>query len=338
MIKQIIIFSLFFFASTISPGVNGATLIDLGRQKLKSGEELNVKIEIRTAGRLNKDSSNVIVMPTAFGQTTEDILRLTGPGKLADSTKFFAVLIGSPGNGVSTSPSNVSYHKTGQFPVFTVKDMVRLQKKIVSEHLKLKRIHAVVGGSLGGMQALEWTVLYPDMMKKAVIYVSTPVLSAPDIIHLHATLEIIENGWESGQSDREIGKSLALLSAMNAYTPDFWKRTTSNKDMKHVISNIQEKFLVKFDSEDHYSQVKAVLSHHITDSFDNSMEKTAQNIKADMLFIISKQDHALHPGPALVLAELTGAELLILDNDCGHYGPSCEKPLFYKTINTFLEK
>jgi len=313
-------------------------LVELGNLTFENGVTLDCKIEIRTFGALNGDSSNIVVVPTAFGQTTKDIARLVAPGKLADSTKFFVVLIGALGNGVSSSPSNQKMPAGEKFPNFSIRDMVTTQHNILTNYLKFKNIYAFVGGSMGGMQIYEWLVTHPDYMKKAVIYVSTPVLSASDFLSLSTSKEIIDNGWAGGQSDEEIYRSLSLLSAMNSRSPDFWTRTVSLDSMKIQIEKIQTRYLKRFNSRNHHSQVTAILTHDVTRKFNRSLENAAGVIGAELLIIMSQQDHSVHPEPSKRLAKMLGAETLLLDNDCGHYAPSCEKPLFYKTINTFLSQ
>jgi len=110
---------------------------------------------------------------------------MVGPGKAMDTDKYFVICSNILGGcRGSTGPSSV-YPQTGRpyglaFPVVTVKDMVNAQKVLV-EHLGVERLLCVIGGSLGGMQVLEWAVSYPEMVRLAIPIASTSRLSAQAI-------------------------------------------------------------------------------------------------------------------------------------------------------------
>ncbi|AKB18408.1 MULTISPECIES: homoserine O-acetyltransferase [unclassified Methanosarcina] len=161
-----------------------------GTFSLESGKTLSsVRIEYEMYGKLNADKSNVILICHALTgdahaagfHTGErkpgwwDIV--IGPNKAFDTEKYCVIcsniLGGCKG---STGPSSID-PETGKnygisFPVITIADMVKAQKKLV-EHLGVKQLFAVVGGSMGGMQVLQWTVNYPDMVKKAIAIATT---------------------------------------------------------------------------------------------------------------------------------------------------------------------
>jgi homoserine O-acetyltransferase len=108
-----------------------------------------------------------------------------GPGKVIDTRKFFVVALNNLGgcNG-STGPSSLN-SESGQnygpdFPMVTVKDWVNVQARL-ADHLLITQWAAVVGGSLGGMQALQWSIDYPERVRHAVVIASAPKLSAQNI-------------------------------------------------------------------------------------------------------------------------------------------------------------
>ncbi|MFM2058119.1 MAG: hypothetical protein RLY71_2504 [Pseudomonadota bacterium] len=110
---------------------------------------------------------------------------LIGPGKALDTSRFFVICINNPGSCFgSTGPMHTN-PATGQpygadFPVVTVEDWVNAQARLL-EQLGIQRLAAVVGGSLGGMQALSWTLQYPDRVEHALVIASAPNLSAQNI-------------------------------------------------------------------------------------------------------------------------------------------------------------
>jgi homoserine O-acetyltransferase len=165
---------------------------------LEGGATLSpVDVAYQTYGELNKDRNNAILVLHAFtgdahaaGISAETGKpgwwdNMIGPGKAFDTDKYFIicsnVLGGCQG---TTGPSSIN-PATGKlygmsFPVFTIADMVRLQRMLVS-HLGIKQLLAVAGGSMGGMQALQWAVSYPDMVRAAIPIATTARHSAQQI-------------------------------------------------------------------------------------------------------------------------------------------------------------
>ncbi len=157
---------------------------------LESGKTLSgVRIEYEMYGKMNAEKSNVILICHALtgdahaagfhkGDKKPGWWNMAiGPNKAFDTEKYCIicsnVLGGCKG---STGPSSIN-PETGEpyglsFPVITIADMVNAQKKLV-EHLGVKQLFAVAGGSMGGMQVLQWTVSYPDMVKKAIAIATT---------------------------------------------------------------------------------------------------------------------------------------------------------------------
>ena len=147
----------------------------LGNCKLDSGQEIEgCRLGYRTWGKLNPEGTNAILFPTWFGGTSQDIAGMIGEKGLADPAKYFVIVVDSLGNGISSSPSNSKTQPRMAFPVFTTRDMVRSEYRLVTESLHLKHLHAVMGVSMGGIQAFEWMVDYPDFMEVAIPIVGTP--------------------------------------------------------------------------------------------------------------------------------------------------------------------
>lgn len=159
--------------------------------RLDSGEVLGpITLAYETYGRLNEDRSNAILILHALSGDAhaagyhslenpnpgwwDDCI---GPGKAFDTDKYFVIcsnVIG--GCQGSTGPSSIN-PRTGKpyglsFPVITIGDMVRAQRHLI-DHLGIEQLLAVVGGSMGGMQALQWTVSYPDRVRAAVALATT---------------------------------------------------------------------------------------------------------------------------------------------------------------------
>ena len=158
--------------------------------RLESGKTLSrIRIEYEMYGKMNADKSNVILICHALtgdahaagfhaGDKKPGWWNIViGPNKAFDTEKYCIIcsnVIG--GCKGSTGPSSIN-PETGKpygvsFPIITIADMVNAQKKLI-EHLGVKQLFAVAGGSMGGMQVLQWTVSYPEMVKKAIAIATT---------------------------------------------------------------------------------------------------------------------------------------------------------------------
>ena len=167
--------------------------------ELVCGKTLNeYELIYETYGELNADHSNAVLICHALsgdhhaaGYYSEEDRKAgwwdscIGPGKPVDTNHFFVVSLNNLGGcGGSTGPNTIN-PETGKlygpdFPIVTVKDWVESQARL-ADKLNIETWAAVVGGSLGGMQALTWSLSYPDRVKHAVVIASTPKLTAQNI-------------------------------------------------------------------------------------------------------------------------------------------------------------
>jgi homoserine O-acetyltransferase len=164
---------------------------------LDSGQTLTqVDVAYETYGELNAARSNAILVLHAFSGDAHAAGinhegkpgwwdNMIGPGKGFDTNRYFVICANVLGGcRGTTGPSSIN-PATGcpyamSFPVITIGDMVRLQKMLV-DHLRIPRLLAVSGGSMGGMQALQWVVAYPDQVVAAIPIASTVRHSAQQI-------------------------------------------------------------------------------------------------------------------------------------------------------------
>ncbi|MEJ2689627.1 MAG: homoserine O-acetyltransferase [Deltaproteobacteria bacterium] len=158
---------------------------------LDSGARLGpVTLAYETVGILNSERSNAVLILHALsgdshmaGYYSESDAKpgwwdiMVGPGKGIDTDKYFVLCVNILGSCMgSTGPSSIC-PVTGKpygldFPVVTIGDMVRAQKRLI-DHLGIKKLLAVIGGSIGGMQVLEWAVRYPDLIHAAIPLATT---------------------------------------------------------------------------------------------------------------------------------------------------------------------
>lgn len=151
-------------------------ILALGDFKLESGEcirdmYLSYVVHGDSAG-YEQDRSGRQLKPTvlafcAIGSTHHRLDFLIGPGRALDPEHLRIVVVDAIGNGLSSSPSNSVLQPGRAFPRFSIADMVHSQHLLL-RRLGVRSLHAVVGASMGAMQALAWAVLYPDMAGRIV--------------------------------------------------------------------------------------------------------------------------------------------------------------------------
>src|SRR5438876_12351197 len=173
----------------------------MGDLQLESGEVIrDFAISYVTHGTLNAKRSNAILMVTALTGNHHRLDFMIGPGKALDTTKYFIVATDAIGNGLTTSPSNSKAQPRMQFPKFGMRDMVEAQRRLLKDKLGIEHVVAVVGPSMGGMQALQWGVSHPDVMDGLVALVPlarTPAWSVL-IVDARRQATLPDPAWNNG--------------------------------------------------------------------------------------------------------------------------------------------
>jgi homoserine O-acetyltransferase len=141
---------------------------DLGDLRLESGETIrDAFLSYVIHGDPGRLRDGAVLVTTAIGSTHHRLDFLIGPGAALDTERHCIVVIDALGNGLSSSPSNSASQPGDRFPRFTIRDMVKSQRLLL-DRLGVDRLAAVVGASMGGMQALQWAVSQPERMTRVV--------------------------------------------------------------------------------------------------------------------------------------------------------------------------
>lgn len=144
---------------------------ELGDFQLESGAILrNAFISYVIHGDVSKLRKGAILVTTAIGSTHHRLDFMIGNGKPLDTSRWCIIAVDALGNGLSSSPSNSMRQPNEAFPRFTIRDMVQSQRQLL-DHLGVEELVAVVGASLGGMQAVQWAVSHPHHMRSLVAMV-----------------------------------------------------------------------------------------------------------------------------------------------------------------------
>jgi homoserine O-acetyltransferase len=338
---------IFFFFSFVFLGA-GLTVAEeqkfaeLGNFKLESGDVIeNCRIGYRTFGKLNRDKSNIVIFLTWFGGNSGQIApQLTGNIKTINTDKYFVIVIDALANGVSSSPSNSSPQPRMKFPKLTIRDMVNSQHEFLTRVMNITHIKAVTGVSMGGIQTFQWLISYPEFMDQAVPIVGTPQLAPSDLLHLVTEINAITNdpAWQNGNYTKNPGREFEYeIGALLLTTPENYNRTMTREKVLAEIEKAKNS-TGGFDANDKIRQGQAMMAFDVTEKFNGSWEKAADSVKAKVLVISAKQDHAVNPAPALKFASLLKAQTLVLEGDCGHSAPGCESNLVIPAISKFLDR
>ena len=164
--------------------------------RLESGQFFGpITVQYETYGELNSDKSNAILVIHAFsgdahaagcleepGKNRGWWYEMIGPGKAFDTDQFCVICTNCLGGCMGTTgPSSINPETNQEyglgFPVITIADLVEVQRLVV-DSLGIRKLYCVAGGSMGGMQVLDWAVRYPDRVGRAIVLASTGRLSA----------------------------------------------------------------------------------------------------------------------------------------------------------------
>ncbi len=255
--------------------------------RLENGIEFGpVTVAYETYGKLNRAKDNAILVLHALSgdahaagyHSSEDKKpgwwdTAIGPGKAFDTDRYFVICSNFLGGCKGTTgPSSINPDTNRpygiEFPVITVGDMVKVQKKLI-DHLGIETLFCAAGGSLGGMQAMQWAIQYPEAVQSAVIIATTTRLSAQNIAfnEVGRNAIVFDPNWNNGDYyNGEVparGLALARMIAHITYL--------SEESMhKKFGRRLQDKTKIDFNFDINF-QVESYLRHQgksFVDRFD----------------------------------------------------------------------
>lgn len=310
-----------------------------GNFVLETGEKLkDIKICYTQSGPV--DGSRPIVWIchalTANADPTDWWPGLVGPGYFLDTEKYTIICAnvlsscyGSTGPLAENPLTDAPYF--WDFPGISIRDMVAAHD-LLRQHLGLSSIHLLIGGSLGGQQALEWAIMRPDVFDNLVL-LATNAFHSPWGIAFNESQRLAiqaDPTWEERRADAGVAglkaaRSIALLS-YRGYAP--YAKTQSESDFNKTdhyrassYQNYQgEKLVSRFNVFSYWYLSKAMDSHQVARGRE-SVTAALKTIQAKTLVIAVSSDVLFPPQEQAFLAEnIPGAALRTLDSFFGHDG------------------
>ncbi len=326
-----------------------------GRFYLENGQYLkDITIGYTTYGAINADKSNVVWIChalTANSDPAEWWPALVGSDCLYSEKDYFIVCANIIGSCYgSTNPLSCN-DETGQqyfhlFPEITIRDMVKAHQ-LLAKHLNIKKIHTLIGGSLGGQQALEWAISESDAVDHLILLATNAAHSPWGIafnesqrLAIYADRTYYSQYADGGKKGLLAARSIALLSyrTYNVYS-NSQKENHDSKLKNFNASTYQkyqgEKLANRFNAFSYVTLSKAMDSHNVGRNRE-SVEKALSQIKAKTLCIAIKSDILFPPMEQYFLSEhIPLSKYVEIESGYGHDGFLIETLAISLQIKTF---
>jgi homoserine O-acetyltransferase len=217
-------------------------------------------------GSRNAEGNNTVLACCAIGSSHHRLDFLIGEGKALDPSRLHIIVIDALGNGLSNSPSNSLLQSGALFPAITIRDMVQSQYCLL-QLLEITQLHCVIGASMGGMQALQWAVSYPDFVNSVIAM--TPMARTSRWSQLVNELSrralFIDKACTRARS-LEDAKQLwpVLTQLITPLTPARIENFPSQDDLLGHITELENQFLESSpDPFDWLAQTRAYDAHDL---------------------------------------------------------------------------
>ncbi len=346
------------------------------------GTLCNVSVAYETYGCLNKEKSNAILVCHALSGDAHaggwhkgkakpgwwDII--IGPGKALDTDKYFVICSNILGGCKGTTGPSSMNPATGKpygldFPAITISDMVEVQKKLI-DHLGIKKLFAVIGGSFGGMQVLQWAISYPDIIRFTVPIATSAYSSPQQIAFNEVGRKAITSdpdwngGGYYGQVPPARGLSLARMIGHITYLSDesmhqkFGRRlqdkdeygfdfSSSDFQVESYLRYHGENFVKRFDANSYLYITKAIDYFDLTNKGALSLAEAFRNVKAKFLVISISSDWLYPPYQSRDIVEALSANDIDVRNleiksNYGHDAFLLESGQMNYIIGSFLSR
>jgi homoserine O-acetyltransferase len=320
---------------------------------LSSGHALQARLAYVTLGTLNAQRDNAVLVTHGFTSSHRFILHgavaaegswssLVGPGKAIDTDRYFVISSNALGSCYGTTgPSDCDPDRNrpfaADFPAISFRDIAALQHQLLSS-LGLARLHAVVGVSMGGMQALQWAVQYPHEVERVGVALSafTSGKGAPALEAMLAA----DPAWNDGHPAP--GAMVPLMTRLRADTLRRYGMATWLADQGLSESRREDELMTQASMwASEFDPCSLLVLRRALDTFD--VRPLLGRICAPVLLALNTTDE-LFPASAgpRMLAELKAngvrGSLHVIDSPYGHLASGIDWPLWSDALKQFIEE
>ena len=348
---------------------------------LKSGLTLpGFEIMYETYGELNHKKSNAILICHALSghhhaagyHSPEDPKpgwwdSCIGPGKPIDTNKFFVVSLNNLGGcHGSTGPSSIN-PETGEiygsdFPSVAVEDWVKSQT-MLSDHLGIQKYAAIIGGSLGGMQTMQWAIDYPERLDNAIVIAAASKLSAQNIAFNEIARHAIETDqdFHSGnyiKYDKRPthGLMLARMVGHVTYLSDDGMGTKFGRELQNPTDGEDSEFQIQsylhhqgsafsksFDANTYILMTKALDYFDPSDKHEGDLKRTFESAKCNFLVISFTSDWRFSVDRSReIVSALIAANKNVssteIESEHGHDSFLLPLPKYFNTLKAYITR
>jgi homoserine O-acetyltransferase/O-succinyltransferase len=326
---------------------------------LESGAQLQeITISYHTYGTLNAAKDNVVWICHAFTANSNAAdwwPQMIGTGLPLDPEKYFIVCANILGSCYGTTGPLSTNPQTGKpyykdFPFITIRDIVKAHI-LLRQHLGIEKIHLLIGGSIGGYQALEWCLIEKDVPQNLFLLATSSAESAWGIaVHTAQRLAIeADCTWEhdspqSGLKGMKAARAIALLTYRNY---DILVQKQSDADLNKIdhfkassyIVYQGDKLVSRFNAYSYFTITKAMDSHNIARGRTHSVKEVLQQIQQRTLIIGISSD-ILCPvhEQEFMAANIPQAAYIEINSAYGHDGFLVETPVISQHMIKWLER
>ena len=335
----------------------------------------NFPLAYETYGTLNKKKNNAVLAFHAltgdqFCTNTNPITKregwwatAVGPGKAIDTNKYFVICANVLGGCMGTYGPTEINPETNKlfgttFPVITIRDMVRAQKCLI-DHLGIKKLLAIIGGSMGGMQVLQFASLYPSLTYSAIPIACSASHSAQNIAlnELGRQAIMADPNWKKDNASPDKGLAVARMAAHITYLSKkglqekFGRKLQEKGSLKfsfdadfQIESYLRYQgatFVDRFDANSYLYITRAMDYFDLEKQFKGSLSLAFKNTKTKFC-VISFSSDWLYPtveNKEIVIAlNACGANVgfVEINSDKGHDSFLLNVPEFLRTVSEFL--
>lgn len=367
-----------------SVGVVTPQILDFNTPlELDCGRILNTySLIYETYGELNADRSNAVLICHALsgdhhaaGYHSMDDKKpgwwdtYIGPNKPIDTNKFFVVSLNNLGGCKgSTGPTSTNPDTQGiygaDFPIVTVTDWVNSQVRL-GDALGIEKWAAIIGGSLGGMQALQWAIDFPDKLAHCIMIASAPKLSAQNIAFNEVARQCIltdpefhEGRYHDHNTKPRKGVMLARMLGHITYLSDNAMRDKFGRELREGKLNFGfdvdfqiesylryqgQSFVDRFDANTYLLMTKALDYFDPASKHDHDLSKALENVTAKFLLVSFTTDWRFSPERSQEIVEALlknkkSVSYADIEADEGHDAFLLPIPQYYKIFTNYMQQ